>query len=201
MEYIVHFKNVDKKIFELISKFGEINFSISHKKSFAFHFENLVSSIIGQQLSLKAARTIEQRVKLILKNEITPESILDSEDDDLRKTGLSYSKISYIKNLSNSILNGKLDLRTVDVLSDDEVITVLTKVKGIGKWTAEMFLIFSLKRPDVFSLTDVGLLNSIKKLYGDRLSKDEILTIINKWKPYRSYAAIYLWKSLDNDSE
>lgn len=99
---------------------------------------------------------------MFLKNEITPERILNSDDNDLRKTGLSYSKISYIKNLSNSILTGELNLRTIDVLSDDEIITVLTKVKGIGKCTAEMFLIFSLKRPDVFSLTDVCLINSMK---------------------------------------
>ena len=140
------------------------------------HYEDLLRSIIGQQLSVKAADTIWGRVLVLINNEITPGSILSIPDDKLRKTGLSRPKISYIKNLSESINKGDLDLESLHKLKDYEVIKELTKIKGIGVWTSEMFLILSLKRENVFSLGDLGLFNAMKALYNPLLTKYDYKT-------------------------
>lgn len=164
-------------------------------------FLDLVETIIGQQLSVKAARTIINRFFELFTNkfEITPEKILQTDKELLRSKGISYQKINYLQSLSNHVLEGKLKLDQLDKLSDEEVKKELIQVKGIGEWTAEMFLIFSLARPDVFSLGDLGLRNAISKLYGiDREDKTKILTLSQTWSPYRSTASLYLWSSLDN---
>lgn len=197
MEYISHFKTVDKTMSKLIDLFGPIHYMAKYKEGKEYFFENLITSIIGQQLSLKAAETIKNRVFNYLNYKVVPISFINAEIDELRKCGMSNSKINYVKNLSIALNNGDLSLEKIDNLSDREVIKELTKVKGIGEWTAEMFLIFSLRRPDVFSFSDVGLANAIKKLYGEDLGKEEIYNITNNWKPFRSYASMYLWKSLD----
>lgn len=161
-------------------------------------FEELVYSIIGQQLSDKAAATIYKRViETIKSNPPTPSAILAVDDEKLRGCGISYSKISYIKGLSRAVKEKKLILEKLLEMEDEEVITELIKLKGIGRWTAEMFLIFNLKRVDVFSMGDLGLRTAVAKLYG--VSRDDIKTIEKislSWKPYRSIAARYLWKSL-----
>lgn len=197
MEYISHFKTVDKTMSKLIDLFGPIHYMAKYKEGKEYFFENLITSIIGQQLSLKAAETIKNRVFNYLNYKVVPISFINAEIDELRKCGMSNSKINYVKSLSIALNNGDLILEKIANLSDKEVIKELTKVKGIGEWTAEMFLIFSLRRPDVFSFSDVGLANAIKKLYGEDLGKEEIYNITNNWKPFRSYASMYLWKSLD----
>lgn len=197
MEYIPQLKKVDAIMAGLIEKYGEINYKARYTDGPDAYFENLVTSIIGQQLSLKAAETIESRVVKCLGGKITPVGIIEADSDELRKQGLSTSKTEYIKNLSVAVYNNKLNLSMIDTLSDEEVIIELTKIKGIGKWTAEMFLIFSLKRPDVFSFADVGLINAIKRLYGETIGKEEVQRITNQWKPYRSFASMYLWRSLE----
>lgn len=197
MEYINHFKSVDKTMSNLIDLFGPIHYMAKYKDGKEFFFENLVTSIIGQQLSLKAAETIKNRVFSYLNNSVDPISFINAESDELKKCGMSNSKINYVKDLSMAVNNRELNLEEINNLSDEEVINELTKIKGIGKWTAEMFLIFSLRRPDVFSFLDVGLINAMKKLYGENLGKEEIHSITNNWKPFRSYASMYLWKSLD----
>jgi len=164
-------------------------------------FLDLVETIIGQQLSVKAARTIISRFFELFsdKNEITPEKILDLDKEILRSKGISYQKISYLQSLSTYVLEGKLKLNLLDKLPDEEIKKELIQVKGIGEWTAEMFLIFSLAHPDTFSLGDLGLRTAIGKLYGiDREDKEKILAISKKWQPYRSTACLYLWSSLDN---
>lgn len=197
MEYIRHFKSVDKTMSNLIDLFGPIHYKAKYKDGKKYYFENLITSIIGQQLSIKAAETIKERVFSYLNYSVDPINFISAEVDELRKCGLSHSKVNYVKNLSKAINNGELNLEKIDSLSDEEVINELTKIKGIGKWTAEMFLIFSLRRPDVFSFSDVGLANAIKKLYGENLRKEEIENITIRWKPFRSYASMYLWKSLE----
>lgn len=163
-------------------------------------FTHLVQQIIGQQLSGKAADTIEGRFRSMLKEKdpFSPSEILTLDDEAIRKAGLSYSKIKYIKGLAQAVKSGELDLTIIDKLSDEEVVIHLTKIKGIGKWTAEMTLMFTLRRPDVFSLGDNGLVSAISKLYGvDKKDLKAIEQISLRWKPYRTYASRYLWKSLE----
>lgn len=163
-------------------------------------FLHLVDSIISQQLSVKAGNTIYGRFKDLFPDNIpTPENILQLSDDQIRACGISYPKIKYLKGLAQAIQDGLLHVDDLIALDDEKVIEELIKIKGIGKWTAEMTLIFSLKRPDIFSVGDLGLCNAVAKLYNvDRNDKKKIEKISQKWKPHRSLACRYLWMSLDN---
>lgn len=162
-------------------------------------YVDIVETIINQQLSGKAAETIFGRVKKLFPDEqITPDVLVCLSDESVRKAGLSFAKIKYIKALSQSIISRELVLDRLTDLSDDCVVDELTKIKGIGRWTAEMILMFSLGRLDVFSLGDMGLRTAVSKLYGvqrDNLKKIEKISL--KWKPYRTLASRYLWRSLD----
>lgn len=177
---------------ELESRQGEVDL-----------FAHIVESIISQQLSVKASDTIYKRfIALLPKNKLTPENILSVSDEEIRGAGISFSKIKYIKGVAQAVIDKQIDLGNLHKLSDDEVLIELIKLKGIGKWTAEMLLMFSLRRPDVFSMGDVGLRNAIAKLYGvDRDDLKKIEKIANKWKPFRTTAARYLWRSLDNEPD
>ncbi len=164
-------------------------------------FADLIESIINQQLSGKAAATIFGRFKLLFKTKSfsTPQQILKIPDQKIRKCGISFPKIKYIKGICQAIVDKSLDIRKISMLSDEEVIIELTKLKGVGRWTAEMILIFSLKRPDVFSVGDLGLRNAVSLHY--RINREDIRKIeliSRKWSPYRSLAARLLWRSLDN---
>src|SRR5690606_3036206 len=131
-----------------------------------YYFSDLCESIISQQLSTKVADVITKRVKEYLNEDLlTPESILKTETEDLRKLGISYSKISYMKSLAEHWLDGSIKYKEFDKLSNEEIISELVKVKGIGQWTAEMFLMFTLNRPDVFSAGDLGLKTAIIRAY------------------------------------
>jgi DNA-3-methyladenine glycosylase II len=193
---LAHFKKSDPILYKasIAIEFQEIN-------PVANHFLKLVRSIIGQQLSVKAASTIFSRFeKLFPKGKITPERILKMDKEKIRSCGVSYSKIEYIKDLSKKVVDKNLDLANIDTLDNKTVIEKLTMVKGIGPWSAEMFLMFSLARPDVFSTGDLGLKNAIKKLYKiDKISNEDLITISAKWSPYRTYACMILWQSLDNE--
>lgn len=187
----------DVHLKKLIEKHGELDLGEEVRDIFT----EIVSHIIGQQLSGKAADTIESRFKKLLKQSdpFSSSEILTLDDETIRhQAGLSYSKIKYIKGLTLAVVNDEIDLTIIDTLSDEEVIIHLTKIKGIGKWTAEMILMFTLKRPDVFSLGDNGLVTAIAKLYGvDKKDLKAIEKISLSWKPYRTYASQYLWKSLE----
>lgn len=168
------------------------------------YYQELVDSIISQQLSVKAAATIEKRfVSLFDGNFPTPDQIRSRTIDELRGAGLSRAKASYVLDLAQHIIDGKLLPETLPHLPNDEVIRELTAVKGIGEWTAHMFLIFSLGRTDVLATGDLGVRSAIKKLYGlEQLpSPTEMRAIAdeNMWHPYESIACWYLWKSLDNE--
>ena len=161
-------------------------------------FLDLVEIITGQQLSIKVAKSIFDRFLALYPKTSTPGDVLTTSDEKLRRIGLSGSKVKYVKNIAEAISSGALPLNQLEKLSDDEVKKELLKIKGIGPWSAEMFLIFSLKRPDVFSVGDLGLRTAIEKLYGikrDNLKKIEKLAA--DWRPHRSLACRYLWASLE----
>jgi DNA-3-methyladenine glycosylase II len=163
------------------------------------HFSALCREIIGQQLSSKVARVIFERFKNIFPDKrISPKSILKFENQTLRATGMSNAKVNSLKDLSQKIENGEITLKEIEQKDNETIMNELTKVKGIGPWTAEMFLIFALNRSDVFSFGDLGLKNAIKKIYDlQDITNLEIEKIISKWSPYKSYACRILWKSLD----
>lgn len=163
-------------------------------------FASLIRSIANQQLSGKAAGTILGRfLNLFGKKFPKPEEILKKTDEELRAVGFSYPKVSYIKGLASMVVKKEIDLKKLPKMKDEEVIAELIKIKGVGKWTAEMILIFSLGRPDVFSLGDLGLTKAVSRLYKiDRKNIRKIEKISMKWSPFRSVASWYLWRSLDN---
>jgi len=185
----------DSVMKKLVEKYGELTLTESGD-----YFADLASTIIGQQLSGKAAATIWKRVSALTGGGVSARKILSVPDEALRQAGASSNKVRYIKNLAQAVIDKSLNLENIREYDDEEIIRQLTAIKGVGRWTAEMFLIFSLAREDVFSLGDGGLNSAVNKLYGDGavLGKDEILNIAEKWKPYRSIASLYLWRSLDN---
>jgi len=166
-------------------------------------FRSLLRALVSQQLSVKAAATIFSRVLALLPGDDVcprPEAVLQLSPETLRGAGLSRQKASYLHDLSARIVAGTLRLDELDGLSDEQVMTALTAVKGVGRWTAEMILIFQLGRPDVLPVDDVGLLRSIQNVYGlrRRPSEKQVLRMGERWKPYRSIASWYLWAALDN---
>jgi DNA-3-methyladenine glycosylase II len=195
---IKHFHQVDAKIAPIIEV---INFTEWFEVvTPANYFGKLCREIIGQQLAGKAAKAIHGRfLQLMDQNLVTPKQIIEIPDQSLREVGLSWAKVKYIKDLANQTLNHTVELESLEKMDDEAVITELTKVKGIGRWTAEMFLIFSLGRENVFSYGDLGLRKGLEKIYGinkDELKKIEV--IVEAWSPYKSYGSIALWHGLDN---
>lgn len=163
---------------------------------------SLVDSIASQQLSIKAAATIVGRIAMLGQgNEVpTPEELLEADDTALRACGLSGAKVKYVKDLAAKWLDGTLEPDLLPTLSDDEVVEHLTRVKGIGRWTAEMALIFTLQRPDVLPVDDLGLRNAVQRAYDleERPGRAQLTGIGEPWRPYRSAATLYLWRSLKN---
>jgi DNA-3-methyladenine glycosylase II len=164
-------------------------------------FNGLIQSIISQQLSTKAAATIYKRFVALLPeaDKPVPHHVLPLEDEALRAVGLSRQKISYLRDLSRKVMDGSLQPESLGTLSDEAVIEALTRVKGVGRWTAEMILIFRLLRPDILPVGDLGIVKAIQKAYRLRKPPDakRMLRIAEPWRPYRSVASWYLWRSLD----
>ena len=156
-------------------------------------FKTLVTSIIGQQLSAKAADTIERRVLDIVPS-FTPDRFLAVPLDALRGAGLSSAKARYIIELAQRVSDGRLNFHDLEAMSDKDVIATLVQLPGIGRWTAEMFLIFGLRRPDVLALGDAGLQRAVRLLYGEKATLDSVGEL---WRPYQSVASWYLWRHLD----
>jgi DNA-3-methyladenine glycosylase II len=164
-------------------------------------FPALVRTITSQQLSTKAAATIHGRLLDLMPGRIpTPEAIHGLADMQLRKVGLSRQKAAYLRDLAVKAESGELPLHDLTHLADEEVIEAITKVKGLGRWSAEMFLMFRLRRPDVLPVDDLGIVNAIQRLYGLRKKPkaDRIRKIAEPWRPYRTVACWYLWRSLEN---
>lgn len=190
-----HFKEKDPIIHQL-----HLLITLNEVMPSTNYFEDLCDSIISQQLSVKASATIFKRFKEIMpEQKITPEHVLSLPSERMRQVGISYAKIRYIKDLAEKVLHQEIHLNKLAEMSDQEVIEELTKVKGIGVWTAEMFLMFSLGREDVFSCGDLGLQKATQKQYGlqEKMTKDQLLKLSAQWSPYRTYAARLLWKSLE----
>ena len=200
MQHIfIHFESVDPILFEALTRIGEIP-PVTKKGNSADHFTELCASIISQQLSVKVADVIWTRFVHLFpegrdwaKGETEPslshQRVLEVPDQQMRDQGISWAKIKYIKDLAQKVANKEIDLEQIDSLPDEEVIAELVKVKGIGRWTAEMFLMFSLARPDTFPVDDLGIKKAMAKL---KLKKSD------RWKPYRTVASWYLWRSLEN---
>jgi len=163
------------------------------------HFAMLVRAIVFQQLSTKAATTIHGRLVAALPGTVTPQALAALTEDQMRTAGISRQKAGYLRDLCEKVSSGVVPLPALDGMTDEEVIIALTHVKGIGRWSAEMFLIFRLQRPDVLPLGDLGILNAIQKAY--RLRKKPTAARMAKlgdtWRPYRSVASWYLWRSLE----
>ena len=164
-------------------------------------FASLIESITSQQLSVKVADVIFARfVNLFAPKAFPdPEDVIAIDKEKLRAVGMSYAKAAYVKAISQAFSANEIDVNSFKTMSDEEVIVELTKLKGVGRWTAEMVLIFTLNRPDVFSIGDLGLRRAIEKLYGIRDLK-EILKLSETWKPHRSTASWYLWRALENQN-
>lgn len=192
-----HFQKVDSKLFEVLSR---IDHSLLGPKISDDYFVSLCENIIGQQLGGKAADAITKRFHDLLVDGVHPDAVLAVSDDAIRAIGTSWAKVRSLKDLSQKVKEKKVCLDALSGLSDTEVITELVQVKGIGPWTAEMFLMFSLGREDVFSYGDLGLKNAIQKVYGFKKSPTpkQIAKIEKTWRPYRTYACRVLWASLDN---
>ncbi|MGB7960761.1 MAG: DNA-3-methyladenine glycosylase [Nitrososphaeraceae archaeon] len=195
--YTKHLCCADKRLAKIITEIGSYSIKIRNDS-----FQALIESIIYQQLSGSAANTIYNRFLTYYKNQIpTPEQIISSSDLELRnQVGLSRMKITYLKDLSTHIVDGRLNLLDLPKMQDAEIISQLTRVKGIGRWTAEIFLIFCLARNDILPVTDLGLRNAMKRTYLlDELPRpNKMMEIADPWRPYRSIATWYLWKSLSN---
>ena len=165
------------------------------------HFSALVRAITGQQLSTKAASTIYGRLIALMPDGVTPGALSTLTDQQMRAVGMSRQKVAYFRDLCDKALSGAVALDSLESMTDDEVIAALTQVKGIGRWSAEMFLMFRLHRPDVLPVDDLGIVNAVKNVYGlrKRPTADRIRKIGEAWRPYRSVASWYLWRTLDNE--
>ena len=193
---ILHFKTSDPVLYQVSLNIERFELEI-HPDPFL----RLCRSIIGQQLSVKAAATIFARFeRLFPKNKIKPRGLLKISDEKLRGAGISHQKISYLKDLAQKVMDRKLLLEKFEEIESEIVISELVKINGIGRWTAEMYLMFTLGRPDVFSYGDLGLQNAIKKTYKlkQKPTVKQMEKLSKKWVPFRTYAARILWDSLDN---
>jgi DNA-3-methyladenine glycosylase II len=161
----------------------------------------LVRTIVGQQLSTKAARTIYGRlVALFGEGPPTPQEILSADEEALRAVGLSRRKISYLRDLARHVLDGELDFATLHDLPDEEVAARIVAVKGLGRWSADMFLMFHLGRPDVLPVGDLGIRRAVEMAYGLPGLPDagELLSLAEPWRPHRTLACLHLWRTLDD---
>ena len=188
--------NADQRMGKLIEKFGPPNFNLMNN-----YYESLVRSIVYQQLSGKAASIIYERLLDLFVFDIypKPKDVLEVSIETLRSSGLSYQKVNYIRDLSEKWQDGTMNLTDIDSMTDEEISSELIKVKGIGQWTADMFLMFTLGRPDVFPFGDLGIQKGVMIITNmNRLpTQKEMERKTKKWQPYRTVAAWYLWKLVD----
>jgi DNA-3-methyladenine glycosylase II len=199
-----HLRKVSPALKGLIEDRGPITPETDRRGSRPNAYEALARAIVGQQLSTKAAASIWEKVTALYGGETpAPEQVLDTDPQELRDAGLSWGKVNYFRDLAEHIADGELDVEGLDQLSDDEVIEELTAIKGIGVWTAHMFLIFSLGRPDVLPTGDLGVRRGAQLAHGmDELPEpDELEQMAEKWRPHRTLASLYLWRSLHNEPE
>jgi DNA-3-methyladenine glycosylase II len=196
---IQHLRKADPVLASIIEQVGPYRIEFRDPE-----FGTLVRSIVYQQLSGKVASVILARlISALPGRKLTPRGILKVSVEDMRAVGLSSAKTAYIRDLAERTLAGDVVFKTIHTLSDDEVIEHLTQVKGIGVWTAHMFLIFALQRPDVLPTGDLGVRVAMKKAYGlaDLPKPQEMQHLAESWRPYCSVATWYLWRSLDSEAQ
>jgi DNA-3-methyladenine glycosylase II len=188
-----HLIKKDRVMKRLIPQFGDACLA-----SRGDAFTTLARSIVGQQISVKAAQTVWDRFAL-LPRKITPGNVLKLKVDDMRAAGLSARKVEYLVDLALHFDSGTVHVKGWEAMDDEAIIAELVAIRGIGRWTAEMFLIFHLLRPDVLPLDDVGLINGISQSYfsGEPVSRSDAREVAEAWAPYRSVATWYIWRSLD----
>ena len=184
----------DKDIGPLINKYGSCKIK---PRVHVDYFQGLVREIIGQQLSGRVAEVIYERLKGNIKGRLTPKKILTLSDKELRNCGMAWAKVASIKDLAQRVKERKLKIRSLNELSDEEVMKELVAVKGIGRWTAEMFLMFSLGRPDVFPDDDLGIRKGFEKVVEKKLEGEKLAKFALRWKPYRTVASWYIWRVLE----
>jgi DNA-3-methyladenine glycosylase II len=200
-EGLDHLRDSDDRLREVIDERGPLDLEARVRGRPSDPYGALLRAIVGQQLSVKAARTIYERFTGLFDGRTpTPEDLLEVDADTLRAAGLSRAKATYVRSLAEHVISGELELDRLDELSDEEVTAELVAVKGLGQWTADMFLIFHLGRPDVLPVGDLGVRRAIERLYGFEAlpSAAEMEALGERWRPYRSLASLYLWESLDN---
>jgi DNA-3-methyladenine glycosylase II len=196
-----HLRSVDHVMRRLIDDGGPIHPERDRRGSRPDPYEALARAIVGQQLSTKAARSIWDRLLEVLGGSFPPPAELLAVDSEaIRSAGLSRAKVAFIRDLAERIDDGRLDVGALGKLSDEDVIAALTEIKGVGPWTAEMFLIFHLGRPDVLSTGDLGIRRAAQLAYGldDLPGPHDLERIAEPWRPHRTLGCLYLWRSLDN---
>jgi DNA-3-methyladenine glycosylase II len=196
-----HLCSVDHVMRRIIDERGPIDAETDRRGSRPDPYEALARAIVGQQLSTRAARSIWERLVEILGGTFPgPSGLLAVDTDTIRGAGLSRSKVNFLRDLAERVEDGRLDLERLMELPDEDVVATLTEIKGVGPWTAEMFLIFHLGRPDVISAGDLGIRRAVQIEYGlDELpGPTDLERIAEPWRPHRTLACLYLWRSLDN---
>lgn len=190
---VQHLCQKDKRLAKVISMVGTITYE-PHNDGYSF----LVHEIIEQMLSIQAAAKIYSRLIKLCNGTITPATVICQTDDMLKSIGTSRTKVEYIKGITKAVINGELNFTELSTLSDEDVIKKLTSFRGVGQWTAKMYLIFVLNRPNILPYEDTAFLQSYKWLYKtENCSKDFIKNKCRKWKPYSSIASRFLYKALD----
>ena len=197
MHYVKHLSK-DEKLKKLIKEHG--HFELKKQKNLCLY---LCYSIMSQQLSTKVARVIKQRFIDLYEGEPTPQQIIDTPFEKLRAIGMSNAKTNYVQNVARFEMEHGLDHKKLAKMSNEEVIAYLTQIKGVGRWTTEMLLMFALCREDVFAPDDLGLQNAVIGLYDlkhrkKKIMLSKIVKIAEQWSPYRTYACMYLWRWKDN---
>jgi DNA-3-methyladenine glycosylase II len=197
MKYVQHLSK-DEKFKKLIDEHG--TFELKKQKNLYLY---LCYSIMSQQLSTKVATVIKKRFIDLYGGEPTPQQIVDTPFEKLRALGLSNAKVNYVQNVARFEMEKGMDHKTLSKMDNEEVIEYLTQIKGVGRWTTEMLLMFALCREDIFAIDDLGLQQAVTRLYDLKHRKkkillDKITKISQQWSPYRTYACIYLWRWKDN---
>jgi DNA-3-methyladenine glycosylase II len=192
---LAHFQLKDKKLASLVEQQGYQKFHFRER-----YFESLVRIIIGQQVSVKAAEAIYNKFLQGIGGDMIPSAFYELEPSDLRPFGVSSQKSAYIIDLVKHFNSNQKLFENIEELSDEEIIKLLVQVKGIGNWTAQIFLMFTLGRANIFPVDDLGLKNAMLKLYGWKTmpTKDKLIEKAKKWSPYSTLASRYLWMSLNN---
>lgn len=190
---IEYLKKRDKTLGRAIDAIGFIERSANYETSNADLFSALIKAVVGQQISTKAATTVWQRMESGL-GKITPENILTINQEDLQSFGMSFRKASYIRGAAENVASGKLDMSSLHQKTDDQVIKELTKLNGIGIWTAEMLMLFAMQRPNILSYGDLAIHKGMQKLYGhDKITPEMFQRYRRRYTPHGSVASLYLW--------